>query len=381
MLSQKKGVVEHMKNYNMNTNELMTRFHYERNHSQNSIKHYQRAIQVFEEYTGKTLSEILEIAEQEEQNNITWKNSTLKPLLINYRRHLYEHYTERTADSYLTKPMTVLRHYEITIPQLPYFSHKHIQKPEPIYADDLPNREILQKAIMINGPLMKGILSLMSSSGISRIDILKLTIKDWLNSTSDYHSMSNKVLDNILEMQNSRIDIIPTFYLTRAKTGQDYFTFSSPESVVYVNSYLWGREEKLTLEDKLFKVHPRYFNLLFQRTNDMLRLGRVNNVSRLSPHMLRRFHATQLMKSGMSTDKINVLQGRKNHDVANQSYIKYTPSHVKKEYMECLPYIVIEPYERLRTELDLVKEENKFFKEKEEKINEMLERLERLENS
>ena len=65
---KKKGVVEHMKNYNMNTHELMTRFHYERNHSQNSINHYQRAIQVFEEYTGKTLSEILEIAEQEEQN-------------------------------------------------------------------------------------------------------------------------------------------------------------------------------------------------------------------------------------------------------------------------------------------------------------------------
>lgn len=345
-----------MKYAYMNTEKILNQFHYERNHTLNSMKIYRRAINVFEKYSCKPLNAILTIAEDEENRNIHWKNSTLKPLLIGFRKYLYDTYKERTADSYLTCTISVLRHYDITVPKLPYFSKTNINTSEPIYAEDLPNRKILQLAMMINNPFLRAVTSFMSSTGISRIDTLNLTIGDWLEATKDYHKSDN-ILDAILEMNDSPIDVIPTFYLTRQKTNMDYFTFASAESVVHVNSYLWSREDKLTDDSVLFKIHDRYFNDLFQKTNDMLKLGRVNNISRFSPQMLRRYHATQLMEAGWPTDKINVLQGRKNHDIANVSYIRYKPSKLKEEYISALPFLVIEPYERIRTELDITKEQ------------------------
>lgn len=341
----------------MNTEELLDQFHHERNHSEGSIKIYKIAVNNFEKWSNKTITELLTIADHEETNNTSWKNSTLKPVLIGYRKYVFDNYKERTAGTYFTAIMTIFRHYEITIPKLPYFSTKHINKSKPIYADDLPNREMLKKAMNQNNPLLKAMISFMSSTGIARIDTLNLTVQDWIDGTSDYHNCTD-IYDVICELDDSPVDVIPIFYLARQKTGQDYFTFASPESVVYINSYLRGREERLKPSDKLFKTHPRYFNLMFQRTNDILELGRVNNVSRFSPHMLRRYHATQLAEAGMSVDKINVLQGRKNYDVAHRSYIRFAPSKLKDEYIRALPYLVIDDINKYKTELETAREEN-----------------------
>ena len=89
------------------TDQILDQFFSERNSSQSTILNYTRAIKHFETFTGKTLSELLIIAENEEINNISWKNSTLRPLLINYRIYLFEKYMKRTAELYLQSVLTV----------------------------------------------------------------------------------------------------------------------------------------------------------------------------------------------------------------------------------------------------------------------------------
>lgn len=79
--------------------------------------------------------------------------------------------------------------------------------------------------------------------------------------------------------------------------------------------------------------------------------------------MLRRYHATQLVEAGMDTEKINILQGRKPKSIAYKSYIKIKPSKLKQEYISALPYLVVEDYNKVKTELDLIKEENKEYKD------------------
>ena len=175
-------------------------------------------------------------------------------------------------------------------------------------------------------------------------------------------------------------DIIPTFQLKRQKTGQDYFTFCSHEACKSINAYLLTRTEILTRDRPLFKIHERYLNMIFERLNGYFQLGKLSNgYNRLHPHMLRRYNATQLAEAGMSTDHINLLQGRKIQGIAHESYIRINPDTLRDEYIKALPYIVIEDVNKYKTESQQLKEENQHLKQREDKLKNIMERLERLE--
>ncbi|WP_407431765.1 tyrosine-type recombinase/integrase [Methanobrevibacter sp.] len=339
------------------TDQILSQFFYERNSSQSTILNYSRGIKHFENYTGKTLPELLNIADAEETNNISWKNSTLRPLLIDYRIYLFDKYMKRTAELYLMSVITVFRHFEINIPRLPYFSMANVKKPTPILPNELPDRELLKHIIEIKNPLLKAITLFMSSSGVSRVDTLKITIKDYLKFTKEFHH-SEDIFTAIEKMKDSEIDIIPTFYLKRQKTNQNFYTFCSPEAVEAINNYLYSRTDDFNKNNKLFKIQDRYLNKIFKEVNDQLGLGKAGTYSRFAPHMLRRYHATQLAEAGMSLDKINLLEGRKVHGVAHESYIRIKPEVLKEEYIKCLPYLVVEDINKVRTKLDVAVEEN-----------------------
>ena len=86
----------------------------------------------------------------------------------------------------------------------------------------------------------------------------------------------------------------------------------------------------------------------------------------------------------MSIDKVNDLQG-KSKTLTDQSYFMVNPEDLKQEYINHLPALLMSvDVERLSIkspEYHKLEEENQMYREKEEKINSILERLERLENS
>ena len=361
------------------TDDIIKKFHRERNHSLSTIQNYNRSIRYYEQLTGHTIKELLEIADQEETNNIRWKNTRTREWLLEYRNYLYNNYNISSAETYLTAIITIYRHHEITIPTLPYMSKTGYQKTPPINYSDLPDRTILQKCLEVCTPTVKPLILFMSSSGMSRIDVLQLTINDYLQATKEYHDHQESVKYAVKDMIDQ--DIVPTFNLIRQKTGQPYFTFCSHEACKSINSYLLTRKDKLTRDSRLFKINKRYINTVFERLNYHFQLGKVGNYNRLRPHMLRKYHASQLAAAGMSTDHINLLQGRKVYGVAHESYIRLNPESLREEYIKCLPYLVIEDVNKYKSENEVLREENMEYKRKEDKIQSILERLERLENS
>lgn len=338
---------------------ILEQFFSERNSSPSTQTTYTRSVRYYETLTEHTIQECLDIADDEEYNNIRWKNTQTRKWILSYREWLYSKYNVSTAQLYLTAILTVYRHFEITIPPLPYFSKKGLKHSTPINYDDLPDRELLREVLQGVSPLVRALILFMSSSGISRIDVLNLTIHDYLNATKDYHN-SDSVKKAIKEMRDE--DIIPTFQLTRQKTGMDYFTFCSHEAVKSINAYLLTRTEILTPTRPLFKLHERYINMIFERLNEDFQLGKVGNYNRLRPHMLRKYHASQLAESGMGTDHINLLQGRKVTGVAHEHYIRIKPETLKEEYIKALPYLVIEDVNQYKTENQQLKEENEAYK-------------------
>jgi integrase len=359
-----------------NRDEILEQFFHERNSSQSTITTYTRVVGIYEKFTGETLNALLELADDEEYNNIRWKNTATRRYILDFRDYLYGKYNVSTAKLYLTAIITIYRHFEITIPPLPYYSTKHARKTEPIRYDELLDRDILRECIKISSPVVKSIILFMSSSGVSRVDVLNLTIDDYLKATSDYHNHQDSVKYAIREMRDYPDPIIPTFYLTRQKTGQQYFTFCSHEAVKSINAYLLTRTEILHRDLPLFKIHERYFNTIFERLNDHFQLGKVGNWNRIRSHMLRKYHASQLAESGMSTDHINLLQGRKIPGVAHDVYIRIKPETLRNEYIKALPYLVISDEDRVKTENETLRDENNTLKNN---MDDILQRLDNLE--
>jgi len=361
----------------MKTDEILERFFHERNSSQSTITTYTRVVGIYEKFTGETLPNLLNIADDEEYNNIRWKNTDTRRYIITFREYLYGKYNVSTAKLYLTAIITIYRHFEITIPPLPYYSTKHARRTEPLLPEQLLDRDILRECITISSPVVKSLILFMSSSGVSRIDVLNLTIEDYLEATKDYHSHQDSVKYAIREMRDNPEPIIPEFHLTRQKTGQQYVTFCSHEAVKSINAYLLTRTEILHRNQPLFKIHERYFNTIFERLNEHFQLGKVGNWNRIRSHMLRKYHASQLAEAGMTTDHINLLQGRKIPGIAHETYIRIKPETLREEYIQALPYLVISDEDRVKTELEKVTDRKD---ELEQKYDNMMSRIEALEN-
>lgn len=353
--------------------EILEQLFHERNSSESTKKMYRRSAKYYAQLTGHTLSELLNIAEDEETNNIRWKNTQTREWLVKYRKYLYDKYNKNTARLYLVAITTFYRHFEITIHPLPYYSTKNVKTNPPINYSDLPDREILSECVKISNPLMAAVILFMSSSGMSRIDVLNLTIQDYMEATKEFHNENNvKAAASVMLDQS---DIIPTFHVSRQKTGVNYFTFCSPEATEAINQYILTRQETLRKDKQLFKIHERHFNHKFTRLNEHFHLGKAGNLNRMRPHMLRKYHASQLAESGMSTDHINLLQGRKVAGVAHESYIRIKPEKLKQEYIEALPYLVIDDSTRYRTELEEVKSSNTVLQDAIVKKDEQLKEL------
>ena len=348
----------------MNTTDIINQFCKERNSSKNTLYSYRQSIRLFETQTQQEIYSILYLAELEQEKKIPWKHQTIRKQLINFRAYLYENYKKNTAHIHLTRVKAFLQHYEIEIGKLPYYSTKKAEPSIPINPDLMVDRDILRLCINVKNPLLKAITLFMSSTGMTKIDTLNLTVQDFIDATQEYHNTNH--LHNALYLLKDNHQAVGTWQnFKREKTGQIYFTFNSPESTIAIAQYLLTRE-KLTTESPLFNISYKYMSDLFKDTNDLLRLGKNGQYSRFASHMLRRYHTTQLTEAGMDMNKINILEGRKPENVAYQSYIKIKPSRLKEEYIKALPYLVIEDYTKVKTELDNVKEENKKLKEENE---------------
>lgn len=356
MLSHKVGITMKYKNLTMmKTTELINQFTTERGNTYTTEHAYLQSVRIFERFTNTNMARLIYLAEIEQDQSIVWKKQSLRQYLIEFRIYLYDTYKQRTAKQHLSRVIAVFRHFEITIEKLPYFSTKHAEPSIPINPDLMIGREVLKLCINIKNPLLKAITLFMSSTGMSKIDTLDLTIKSFIDATYEY--THTKYLPNALNILKDKNDVIGYWENhKRSKTGEVYYTFSSNESTTAIVQYLLTRE-KITLESPLFDISYKYLGDLFKETNDKLHLGKNGQHSRFSCHMLRRYHATQLVEAGMDTEKINILQGRKPKSIAYQSYIKIKPSRMREEYIQALPYLVVEDYNRVKTELELTKDE------------------------
>lgn len=347
---------------------LFEQFVQQRNISERTSNSYKQAIQRYESFNQMTIDELVREAEEEEEKSIRWKKRTLKKRLINFRNELHHTMLSTSAKTYMQRITTFYRHFEIELQTLPPIS-KQINTPEPILYNDIPTRELLQKVINESkNKTFQTIIYFMSSSGLAMIDTLNLKVKDFLKACD---------VDSLDDLENVD-DLIPTFYLKRKKTNKYFYTFITPEATNQIINYLHSRKNVFN-DSKLFNISRDYLYKYFHQMNKHLDLGMKNNSSLFRSHMLRKYHATTLLNSGLSMEQVDVLQGRSKKKT-HQSYFLDDPEYMKKKYMEHMHKLII--FDDSDKVVELENQNRKYeqrISEQEKLLNEIMEAQEKLE--
>lgn len=383
MLSHNNKERLEMKYTNMDDETIIDNFIQSRNLKKSTRKGYKYSLKQYTTFHQMTLEELLNEADQEEEQGIRWKHRKLKTRLITFRNWLQNNFLNNTAKKNFGRVTTFYRHHEIEIHQLPPFNEKNSNFPEAITFDKLPDRDIIKQALKITKtPVMRAVILFMSSSGCAMAETLNLKIQDFIDATQPYHNQTD--VYKALNILKDREDIIPTFRLRRQKNNKFYYTFCTPEASSEIIKYLLSRKKTLTGNDRLFKIHRVWLFQKFTEINDMLNLGLVGKHRRFRSHMLRKFHASTLLNAGMSKDDVNNLQG-KTRNSTDESYFYDDPKILKEKYINFMDavtiYLDVNSLDIKSPEFVELESENKMLRNKQDKLDDILRRLDLLENS
>lgn len=326
------------------TMKKIDQFSIEKNHSASTQAHYACAVKLYEELTGKTIDELIDEADAEEEAGVRWKNRKIKEYLVNFRNLLYSTKSEGTSKQYLSDIKTIYRHFEIELHDLPTFNSKQIDKTYEMTFQDVLTKDELIDAFHEANNVVKCIILFTSSSGLSKVDLLKLTVADFIEACN----VKNEELLEQLYSIKSQKDLIPCFTGERQKTSKRYITFCSPEACNYIVQYLIGRDAEirenykrgkglyssLQYGDKLFDISESHLSYSLKKINNKLDLGFVGKHRKFKCHAMRKFHATTLLnikENAFSINEIDTLQGR-SMDMTHRAYFHNDKDSLLEKY-------------------------------------------------
>ena len=320
-----------------NDNELLEDFTTTRNLKQITKETYHYSIQLYTQFNNKNFPSLLKEAESEEDEGIRWKYRRIKKRLIQFRYFLTQNYKKNYVKSTFSRIITLYKHYEIEIHDLPPLSTKNTNETEPLTYNDLPTKKTIQKALRFCDHEMKALVLFMVSSGCARRETLNITVNDFILATKEYHNTEN--IFDVIKLLKNRNDIVPVWKLKRQKTNKYYYTFNSPEATKQIIKHLQKRKN-LKNTDKIFDLNPSQLTFKFQKINKKLKLGKHGNYNVFRSHILRKYHASHLLNDGMSLTDINSMQG-KTKNSTDEAYFFENPSKLKEKYIKHLHSITI----------------------------------------
>ena len=310
-----------------------------RNISPSTQDIYRIVVTKYTKQNNKSMVELIDEAEKEEEERIQWKKRTIRTRLLKFRSTLYNNYLKNTAKRYFTCICTIYRHCEIEIRDFPPISEINVKTTRTINYQDLPDEEIIKKALNIANIRERAIILFIISSGCGRTEVSNITVQDYINATSEYHDTNN--IYEVLNILKNKEDVVPQFEIFRKKTHKYYITFCTPEATNAINVHLVSKEKEIHNDDKLFNISASNMNYVFNVLNDKLALGKKGTYTRLRPHMLRKFHASRLHNAGMSIDKVDSLQGRSKNKI-HKAYFLDDPASLKEEYLRYMDAVMVE---------------------------------------
>ena len=403
----------------INTDQKLKNFLHLKKLSKGRLKQYNTAFTELKTITNKTPTELLTIMEEEQQPYLNKKGEprikpmhdrTIYSLPIKYDIYLEnKNNSERTKDEKQKTIRTFFSEHGIEIPKkIKYDTRKRRTREE-----DLPSWDDVKESLKYCKSIRdKAIVLLIATSGIRESDLVRFTIKDFLEAIKIYN------IKTIKEFINNNEDIIPCYDFEPKKTEKDgnlCITYNTHECSDYIKNYLKDRIKKghsVKLDTPLFRssktggfLKTDAIDKLFQKLNESLGLGKDKNgvYGKFRPHNLRRLFSTtcrkNITKIVVNTDKtteidiVSIFTGHtppnaNNSDVYDAVSSDSFDNYLRTTYMGLLPFLSIgkvkfhdidsEATKELKKELIKTQQE---LKAKDETIMSMDTRLRKLEEA
>jgi len=320
-----------------------------KNLAKNTTLLYIQTLSQYSTYHQQTMQQLLDEADNEEENGIRMKKRKIKNRLLTYKQHLTQQQKQPTTiNTRLSVIQATYKFYEIETPHIP-----QVQNTTHEVIEDIPTKQHIRTALETTNNLgLQAIILFMSSSGTSRNEALSITIQDFIQATKQYHHETT--IENVINTLQQQNNVIPTFQLYRQKTHYPYITFCSPEATQKILTYLQHRINHefykagmvptsvftTNLDDKLFHFSHGALNKHFSRLNDKLGWGWKGTRRFFHPHALRKFFATELLKSDLDSMTIDFLSGRR-ISKTHEAYFKADPQKLKQKYMMFMNNLMI----------------------------------------
>ena len=352
--------------------------------SKNTIKSYTNALNQYSTHHQQSIQQLLEEADNEEEQRIRLKHRKIKQRLLNFRQHLITQGKQPlTVNTIMNRIIATYHFYEIETPRIPsLINTKHE------LIEDIPTKEHIRTVLQTtNNIALQALILFMSSSGSAKNETLSITIQDFINATREYHN--EVTIENVIQALEKRDDVVPTFQLYRKKTHYPYITFCTPEATKKIVTYLKYRIHKqyplssvrsncgINPEDKLFHFQSEVINKHFIRLNDRLGWGWKGSSRFFHPHALRKFFATELLKSDMDSMTIDFLSGRK-ISKTHEAYFKADPQKLKQKYMHFMKNLMINQEVEIKEITPAELKELDYYRERDKKRDEKIRKMELL---
>lgn len=348
-----------------------------RNLGKSSLKRYNQVFKEIYEVIGKTPSELINEAKQEEQ---PFNNENGIPQIldiserkINSYQFIYNNFLENKGNSENTKKHKLLlfralfNEYGIEMPRMIRYNTS-INR---IRLKDIPSWDDVKRSFKYcETNRNKALVSLMATSGMREGDIVSLTIQDFLEATSIYDHDSD--LDELLS--RNAYEIIPCYDFFPEKTKKDgnlCITFNTGECTHFIFEHLKDRIEEgysVAMDSSLFRSEGRssdflsvdWLRKILQRLNESLNLGKDKNgiYGKFRGHNLRKLFSTTCRRNITNVvikadkyselDVVSILTGHVPPNMSNSEVYDAVDSedsfdsYLRKNYEALIPYLTID---------------------------------------
>jgi site-specific recombinase XerD len=341
--------------------------------SHNTIKSYLFSMKMFTQFTGNMPEELIEEAEKDIKQGTLPRLWKAKKHLLSFRKHMQDKgLADKTIQGQIAAIKSFYSAFDIEITKL------RNDRAVTVLEENLPipSKEDLQEALKVCNPLEKSVLLVGVSSGLSAVDITKLTVKQF----RDGYDKDTK---------------ITTLSIRRTKTKTDFVTFLSPECSQAVQDYLnyrnrigktkWDNKHSQAEKQKVYNNDNYLFclqnvpNIYLKSKNENERQLREYSIIRiyrsistkaqknaangswnlLRSHNCRKFFNSTLLNAGVDSFLVSFLMGH-TLDSTKSAYFRASPERLREIYARYVPYLTIAPEQDISEspEYQKIKQEN-----------------------
>lgn len=369
--------------YDVRDSPKLKRFCLERNLGDHTVRKYYVNLKRYVNFCNKTLEELLEEADEEEDRVTRQGRRKIRERLIDFRVYLKENYATNTVLTNMTCVTTFYKHFDITIPELPRMVYNESPNSS-IEFKDLHTIDDIKTAIENSkNPKHKALYLFMACNGTSRNEISKFKYSQFLSAIQEYFPDVETPQDIVdaLDGKCDELDIIPIFKMYREKTRYHYYTAISPECVQFCINYIKQQGLGLKEDTPFFQLSVDGVSGAFKLMNNKMKWGKKGSIDFFSPHRIRKFNASAIE----DTDFANYIQGRKPNKI-RETYFKKDIENVREEYKKHMHKFNIyahydvminsEAYKKMKKQIEDERrkhedENKKLRKEYEHKINQL----------